>query len=154
MSKNIIDAFYTAFAQKDWQTMQSYYHDDTTFSDEVFKNLNSKQVKAMWRMLCEGGKDLQLRYENVEASETQGKCRWIADYTFSQTGNKVNNIIDASFTFKDGKILAHHDVFDFYRWSRQALGFKGWLLGWTPFVKQKIQKVAMQRLQKFIEKTI
>ena len=37
--------------------------------------------------------------------------------------------ISTAYEFKDGKIIKHTDKFDFYRWSRQALGLMGWVLG-------------------------
>jgi hypothetical protein len=77
-------------------------------------------------------------------------CRWEAWYTFSRTGRKVHNIIDASFEFKDGKILVHQDTFDFWRWTRQALGMPGILLGWTPFMRNKVRVTARNGLKKFM----
>jgi hypothetical protein len=61
-------------------------------------------------------------------------------------------VIDADFEFKDGKIFRHRDHFDFWRWSRMALGTSGLLLGWTPFLKNKVQTTAKARLRKFMEK--
>jgi hypothetical protein len=70
----------------------------------------------------------------------------VATYTFSQTGNTVVNDIRARFTFRDGKIVSHTDTFDLWRWSSQALGFKGKLLGWTPLVQNAIRKQARKGL--------
>ena len=130
--------------------MQDCYADTATFSDEVFQNLNSAEVKAMWEMLCRRGKDLQIRFQNVSADETSGSAEWIANYTFSQTGNKVENRIKANFEFENGKIVKHVDEFDFYKWSSQALGFTGKLLGWTSFLKNKVRQTAMKSLTDFM----
>ena len=64
----------------------------------------------------------------------------------------MHNIIDAEFEFKDGKIFRHDDQFDFWRWSRQALGPAGLLLGWTPILRNKVQKTARKGLEDFIAK--
>lgn len=130
--------------------MQSCYHDDATFSDAVFQNLNSREVKAMWHMLAAAAGDLKLLFDEVQTSGQTGSCRWQAWYTFSRTGRRVHNIIHASFEFRDGKILHHRDDFDFWRWSRMALGAPGWLLGWTPLLKNKVRSMARKGLQKFI----
>lgn len=130
--------------------MQECYADEASFSDEVFLNLNSAQVKAMWKMLILRGKDLQIRFQNVSADERQGSAEWIANYTFSQTGKKVENHITAKFEFENGKIVKHLDKFDFYQWSSQALGLTGVLLGWTSFLKSKVQKTAMKTLTDFM----
>lgn len=132
--------------------MQRLYHSQAYFSDPVFTSLNSTEVKAMWQMLISAGKDLRIEFHNIKADEKRGSCHWEAWYTFSRTGRKVHNVIEASFEFRDGLILSHKDKFDFWRWSRQALGVAGVLLGWTPFLRNKIQATAASGLQKFMRR--
>lgn len=146
----LIHKFYTSFQNKDYKGMQDCYADDAVFKDSVFKNLNSAQVKAMWEMLITNSKDLKLEFKDIKATETNGTAHWDAYYTFSKTGNKVINRIDATFTFKNGKIVSHTDYFNFYSWAKQSLGAAGVLLGWTPFIKNKIQKTAMESLNTFM----
>ena len=83
----------------------------------------------------------------LEADERQGRARWVATYLFSQTGRMVENHIEASFRFEGGKIVEHHDRFDLWRWSRQALGAKGMLLGWLAPVQDAIRKQALTGLR-------
>ncbi|MCU0238090.1 MAG: nuclear transport factor 2 family protein [Pyrinomonadaceae bacterium] len=151
-NEKLIQHFYNSFAQRDYKAMQDCYADDATFSDEAFQNLNSAQVKAMWEMLIKSGKDLEIRFQNVSADEKNGSAEWIANYTFSQTGNKVENRIKANFEFANGKIVKHIDSFDFYKWSSQALGLTGKLLGWTSFLKKKVSEKAMKSLAEFMER--
>ena len=73
----------------------------------------------------------------------------MATYTFSGSGRKVVNRIDARFTFRDGLIATHVDTFDLWRWASQALGPVSLLLGWTPFLRAKIRAQAAQSLAKF-----
>lgn len=101
-------------------------------------------------MLVTAGKNLQIQFNNVKANDKTGSCHWEAWYTFSRTGRKVHNIIDASFEFADGLIILHKDKFDFWRWSRQALGTPGLLLGWSPLIHKKVQATAASGLQKFM----
>ncbi|MBL0739600.1 nuclear transport factor 2 family protein [Chryseolinea sp. Jin1] len=150
--ENLISQFYTAFRNKDYVTMQELYHPEATFSDPVFEGLSSKEVKAMWEMLLTSSKDLEVTFSNVTADGTRGGCQWDAWYTFSRTGRKVHNRIHAAFEFKDGKIFRHHDTFDFWRWSRQALGTSGLFLGWTSVVKNKVRFTARKALDKFMRK--
>ena len=145
----LIDGFYKAFAARDHAAMQACYAPEATFEDAVFR-LRGKEVGAMWHMLCEGGRDLTLTYSGVDADDTTGRAHWEARYTFSSTGRKVHNVIDAAFDFKDGRIVAHRDRFGFWRWSRQALGPTGLLLGWTPIVQNKVRATARGRLEKFM----
>jgi hypothetical protein len=149
--EKLIHRFYTAFQNRDYATMQDCYHPQAHFSDPVFRSLDSQGVKAMWQMLVTAGKDLKISFHNVKANEATGSCHWEAWYTFSRTGKKVHNSIEASFEFKDGLIFKHTDRFDFWRWSRQALGLPGLLLGWTPFLKNKIAATAAAGLRKFMQ---
>ena len=150
-NEQLIHQFYTCFNNKDYKGMQACYADQATFSDAVFKNLNSNQVKAMWQMLILKGKDMRIEFSQISANEKTGKAHWDAFYTFSSTGKKVINKIDASFEFENGKIVKHTDNFNFYTWAKQALGTTGLLLGWTGFLKNKIQTTAMANLEKFMK---
>ena len=46
----------------------------------------------------------------------------------------------AAFRFEDGLIIDHRDSFDFWKWTRMALGVPGTLLGWSPIVQGKVRK--------------
>lgn len=144
--RELLNKFYTSFQQRDYESMNQCYHSEATFSDPVFQNLSAKQVKAMWQMLCEAGKDLTMDYELLDDNQVY----WQPIYSFSKTGHKVHNKITATFTFEDGLILSHNDQFDLWKWSGMALGATGRLLGWTPFVKNKIRTMANSNLKKFI----
>lgn len=152
-NENLILKFYTAFQNGDFVTMQNSYHADAKFSDPVFSGLSSKEVQAMWQMLITSAKELKVNFKNISANDTQGRCQWEAWYPFSTTGRKVHNVITATFRFKDGKIINHQDDFDFWRWSRMALGMPGVLLGWSPIIRNKVQQTAAKRLAKFIAST-
>lgn len=151
-NKLLIENFYTAFQQKDYTTMQSCYAEDALFNDAVFTNLNAHEVRAMWEMLIKKGKDLELSFSNITATDITASAQWVARYTFSTTGRKVINRIDAYFEIKDGKITKHTDSFSFYTWSKQALGLIGRLLGWTRFLQQKVQKNARSSLAAYMNK--
>ncbi len=146
--KALIDTFYRAFQNKDFDTMAQCYHPDVSFKDEAFE-LQGQRVAAMWHMLCLRGKDMTLEYS---VSENNGciSAHWEPKYCFSQTGRFVHNIIDAEFEFKDGKIFKHIDRFNFWHWSRQALGAPGLILGWSGFLQKKVSVMAMKNLDKFI----
>lgn len=145
----LIQRFYQAFQQRDAETMAACYAEDVHFSDPVFTDLRGADAGDMWRMLCAKAQDFSLTFEGVTADEHSGQARWVASYTFSQTGNRVVNHIQASFRFRDGKISEHRDQFDLWRWAAQALGLKGRLLGWAPFVQNAIRQQAGKGLAAF-----
>jgi ketosteroid isomerase-like protein len=148
----LITRFYEAFARHDGPAMAACYHPDATFSDPAFPDLKGKQPGAMWSMLTERGGDLVIRFSNVRADDTSGSAHWEADYTFSATGRPVKNVIEATFTFRDGLIHTHVDRFDFWTWSRQALGMSGLFLGWSGFLQRKVQAMAGKQLSSWSAK--
>jgi len=139
--KNIISAFYTAFEQQDAERMVSHYADDVTFDDPAFGTLHGEHAKNMWRMLItsQKGKDFHVVSSDIVGTQSGGTAHWQATYTFSKTGRKVVNEIDATFIIEDGKIIKHTDTFNLHRWAKQAMGFKGLLLGGTAFFKRQLQ---------------
>lgn len=149
-NEKTIQRFYEAFQRKDYLQMGACYADRATFEDEVFTLKNGKEARAMWHYLCTTGKDLAVTFRDVKADDKQGSAHWEATYTFSVTGRKVHNVIEARFEMQDGKIVAHRDRFKFWKWSRMALGGTGLFLGWTPLVRNKVRKTAMGGLKKFM----
>ncbi len=151
-----IEKFYTAFAQLDTDTMAQCYADDVAFDDEAFSLRGKAQTMGMWRMLCEttrakGLDAWKLEYSGIEADASSGRAHWDAHYRFTATGRLVLNRIDAAFTFNpQGLIATQRDSFDFWAWSRQALGTPGLLLGWTPFLRAKVRATAAANLKKFM----
>ena len=144
----LIERFYAAFARHDWEAMAACYHSDVHFTDEVF-DLHGADAKAMWRMLCTSGRELRVKAGDISADDRQGQAHWDARYVFSATGRPVLNRIDARFEFRDDLIARHVDRFDFWRWSRQALGLRGWLLGWTRLLRRKVRAGAAASLAEF-----
>lgn len=152
MNKNekTIQKLYSALQNLDHEGMIECYHLNATFEDPVF-SLNSKdEIAGMWTMLCKRAKEFEFHFDEVEAEEHEGKARLKAKYLFSQTGRMVYNQINARFKFKDGLILEHVDSFDFWRWSRQALGLPGLIFGWTSFLQKKVQKKAYKNMKRFM----
>lgn len=149
----LIEQFYTAFSNGDYRTMQSLYHDRATFSDPVFGTLHAPEARAMWEMLIKSGKDMRIAFHQVEADRLQGTCSWEAWYRFSRTNRPVHNVIRASFAFDEGKIFRHADAFSFWKWSRQALGISGWVLGGTSALRRKVSSSAQESLARFMRST-
>ena len=150
----LLNGFYRAFAALDADAMARCYAADASFQDEVFTLAGRDQIAAMWGMLCsatrtKGRADWSLEFSGVSADDQQGRAHWEAHYRFSATGRLVHNSIDAQFTFRDGLIADHRDRFDFWSWSRQALGAPGWLLGWSPILRRKVQARAAANLKVF-----
>ena len=137
----MIEHLYASFARRDAAAMAACYAPDAHFRDPVF-DVEGEEVAAMWTMLCERGRDLAVEWRDVKADDATGSAHWEARYTFSITGRKVHNLVEAQFTFRDGLIVTHIDTFNLWRWGRMALGPKAVVLGWTPFVRKAIRSEA------------
>ena len=148
MSAEVVQRFYAAFDRRDGEAMAAAYAPDGHFRDPVFGDLTGAEAGAMWRMLTRTARDLEVELAEHDAQS----AHWIAHYTFSATGRPVVNDVRARIVVTDGLITDHVDEFSFWKWSRQALGTKGLLLGWTPFLRRKVGGTAKAGLAKFIAK--
>jgi ketosteroid isomerase-like protein len=157
VNRQTIENFYTAFARLDPDAMAECYATDVAFDDEVFSLRGKREVMGMWRMLCDavkakGRDDWKLEFGDVRTEGGTGSAHWDAHYRFSATGRLVDNSIDAQFAFdRMGLITRHRDSFDFWRWSRQALGAPGMVLGWTPILRNGVRKKAGANLRRYLE---
>lgn len=151
-NEELIQSFYDAFSRLDYETMQQSYSADPIFNDPVFGILQGEEVRAMWEMLCKNARDFTLHSDKIVIDGEYGTCNWTAKYTFSKTGRRVVNHVKAHMRIEDGKITEHTDEFDIYKWSRQALGFPGLLLGWSGYLKNKIRHDARVKLNSFMER--
>ena len=147
-----ITSFYECFGKRDAEGMIACYAPQVEFSDPAFPALRGEEVFAMWRMLTSRAKDFRLEASGIEADDASGKAHWDAHYVFSKTGRQVLNRIDATFTFRDGKIIRHRDAFDFAKWTRMALGVPGYLLGWAPPFQAAVRRQADAGLREFMAK--
>ncbi len=101
-------------------------------------------------MLCIATRAKGMAHWKLDVSGiTDHRAHWEAHYLFSATGRIVHNIIDAEFDFDAaGLITRHRDRFDFWRWSRQALGPPGVLLGWSAWLRHRVRAQAATNLQR------
>ena len=151
--KETIEKLYASFASLDAKGMAACYADDALFEDEAFSLRGRHAIGGMWSMLLDairkrGRKDWKLEVRDI----TDNSAHWEPTYRFSATGRLVHTVIDAEFEFdSQGLIKRHRDRFDFWRWSRQALGLRGALLGWSEFLRSKVRRAATRSLAKHLE---
>ena len=150
-NEQLISDFYSAFQKKDADTMVSFYHHNIQFQDPAFGVLAGDRAKAMWQMLCSNPQEIKIEYGNIESAGNSVTAEWQAYYVFSKTGRKVHNVIKAHFELQDGKITRHTDEFNLWKWSTQAMGIKGFLLGGTSFFRNKLQEQTKRLLDKYIQ---
>ncbi len=147
----IADRFYDAFSVADHHTMALLYAPTATFTDPVFPLLSGPEAGLMWEMLLTRAKDFSVS-ANVREDENRAEVVWVARYRFGPRSRPVENRVVTEMTFQAGRIVRQVDRFSFWRWSRQALGAPGLLLGWTAVVQKKVQRDAQDQLVLFAQR--
>lgn len=143
--------FYEAFMVRDFYTMGLLYANHATFRDPVFPRLTAQGARLMWQMLLTEAEDLEISADIHEDTADRARVDWTARYTFTPTKRLVVNKVHTEMVIAAGKIVQQVDDFSFWRWSGQALGWKGWLLGATPLVRDPVQRKAAKSLKEFAQ---
>ncbi|MCT4622159.1 MAG: nuclear transport factor 2 family protein [Schleiferiaceae bacterium] len=149
-----IHKFYSSFNDLDAEAMASCYHNEVIFTDPAFGTLKGEHASNMWRMLCasQTKSTFAVEVRNIEVNEDSARAHWEAKYLFSRSGRAVHNKIQAQMKFKDGLIIEHVDNFNLHAWAKQALGWKGFLLGGTSFFKKQLNKQTAAMLNRYEKK--
>ena len=152
-NNELIEKFYTSFSNGNVKKMTECYHENIVFQDPVFGVLKGEKAIKMWEMLLSRTtKSTKISFNNIQTTIEKGSANWKAEYNYGKANRKVINLVSANFKFKDGKIIEHIDTFNLWKWTQQAMGTVGYLFGWTPFMKNKIQKTTNRQLDKFMSK--
>ena len=157
-NQQTLNRLYTAFAALDADTMATCYAEEATFDDPAFSLKGRREISGMWHMLCaatlaKNRADWRLEFSDVRADDNSGHAHWEAFYRFSVSNRLVHNVVEADFIFTpDGLIASHTDRFDFWRWSRQALGYGGWVLGWAPYFQKQVRVQTRAALTNYLAK--
>jgi hypothetical protein len=150
--KQTIEQLYASFASLDAKGMAACYADDALFDDEAFSLRGRHQIGGMWSMLVDAARKNRKEWQLEVSDITESSAHWEPTYRFSATGRMVHNVIDAEFEFdSQGLIKRHRDRFDFWRWSRQALGVPGLLLGWSGLLRGKVRRSAARQLDRYLK---
>jgi len=153
-----IQRLYTAFAALDARAMSACYASSACFDDPGFRLNGRRQISGMWHMLCDAARDnaredWQLTFSQVQANALSGQAQWEAKYRFSRTRRLVHNRVTSRFSFsQQGLIESQVDDFDLWRWSRQAIGLGGYVLGWTPFFRTQMRRQTHEALGRYMAK--
>ncbi len=141
--------FFTAFAKKDLDAMLDCYHKNVVYDDVSFGKQQQEKAKAVWRFLIKNvGEKAVITFSNIQTSATSGQANGTITYYFGK--RKITNEITATFHFQDGKIIYHKDEYNLWKWSQQAFGFVGYLIGWSLAFRWLIRWQMQRSLQAFI----
>ena len=149
-NRALIERLYDALDRGDGEAMTACYAEDARFEDPAFGELRGDQIGAMWRMLTSRATDLSVELPSHDADEETGRANWVATYTFTATGRRVVNDIQAGFKFRDGLIADHVDQFSFRRWASQAFGLGGNAIALLPPLRTRARRTALAQLADYM----
>ena len=147
-NQETIERLYAALGRRDGEAMARCYTETATFTDPAFGALEGPEVGAMWRLLTSRSSDIVVQVSNIVVTGEEGSARWVARYGYGPKSRPVINRISARYRFRDGLIDEHIDSFSMWRWTGQALGWLGWIFGWTPMVTRRVQAQARASLDR------
>ena len=147
---SVLNEFFIAFTNHDVETMLSYYHKDIIYDDIGFGKQKGENAKAVWYFLLgKVDKNAVITFSNIQITKNKGQVNWTTKYTFGK--RKIINQVTATFHFKDGKIIYHKDDYSLWKWSQQAFGIVGYLIGWSWLFSWFIRWQMQQLLRNFIK---
>ncbi len=156
----VVGRFFEAFAASDWQTMARCYHDKASFSDPVYPDLREERIVYRWHQLLSAAEtstlksgsknshslnNLKLEYRVLFGDERKAQVLWTASYLYQN--RSVSNEVLSTLAIWDDKIVRQVDEYNFWRWSRQALGLTGLAFGAMPWYQRSVQRSAQSRLE-------
>jgi ketosteroid isomerase-like protein len=142
----VVTHLFASLNRHDYKAMADCYHPDATFHDIAFDLHGKRQIAAMWQLVCAG--DIRAAAELTRVDSAGAVAHVVDNYTFSDTGRHVRNVIESRFTFRDGLIAAQVDECDPKAWGAMALGgLQGVIAGRSRYLRNR---KAMAKLKKYL----
>lgn len=150
-NKQVVEKFYEAFSRRNAAIMNSCYAEDIVYSNPVYGLLQGQEVHCMWELFCKEVHHFSLTFGTItEIDEEYITCNWTAKYNDIVTGRQIIKKAKAFMRINKGIIVEHSDAFNINTWMTQHFGWKGYLFGWTYYMKRSVFKKARKRLKTYM----
>ena len=147
LNERLVSRLYTALKEHRPEQMAECYSDQASFRDIAFDLSNKREIVAMWSMIC--ATDIRTTFEVLSASSDRVVARVVDEYTFTDTGRRVRNVIESRFLIRDSLIIEHFDQCDPRLWAAMALGgLPGFLAGRFRFLRSWKARALLRDFQK------
>jgi hypothetical protein len=143
-ANQLIVRFFEAYNQNDWQSIARCYHDKASFSDPIYPDLREESIVYLWFDRLATRKKVDLKFRVVFADERKVQVEWSGLSPLHGRSVRINGL--STFALWDEAIVRHVDEYSFVDWSRQALGWKAWLMGGLRFYQTRVQRSARSQL--------
>lgn len=143
-NKQLLINFFTAIQNNNVDALSDCYHDELHYSDDILDDLYGDDARAMLNWFVSTREQARmLGFRILDVTDRRGRARWEIEYRSARSGRLINREIESEFQFEDGKIIYHHDYFDWGRWARRTFGPYGTHVSWAPTrdrVRRKVRK--------------
>jgi SnoaL-like domain len=141
----LVEHLYGSLDRHDADAMARCYHQTATFHDIAFDLRGKNQIASMWKMICDS--DIKATFAIIDSSADQVTVKLIDEYTFSETGRRVCNVIESRLRFSGELIVEHVDACDSRLWAGMALGgISGFIAGRVGLLRRLM---AARKLRKY-----
>ena len=140
---NLIDSFFKAFSERDFNTMKSLTKSSIVYYDPLYGYLNDEDVILMWESRY-GQKDFTLNYHDLK-DEGDGYFTLKIDVTYFRK-KMIRQPMKAYFKIENGFIAEYSHGFSVHQLCKQEYGLIGNLLGWNRLIQQRIKNDARREL--------
>lgn len=143
-SAAVVIRFFESYQKNDWQNMARCYHDKASFSDPIYPDLREESIVYLWFSRLAARRVVDLQYRVLFADDRKAQVEWSGLSPLHGKSVQIKGL--STFALWDATIVRQVDEFSFVQWSRQALGWKGWLLGSLRFYQARVQRSARSQL--------
>jgi SnoaL-like domain len=144
-SWNLTDRLFTAIATHDGEKIAGIYADAARIDHPIAGRLTGAEVKAAWTIFLSRTPYFKFVYLIRHAGARTAEVEWSIRYIFFETGREIALEGVSNLAFEDGRIVFQRDRFSRRDWSRQALGWKGFVLsaipGWSGFLQSETRRI-------------
>ena len=137
----IVEGFYEALNKGDYQFVNSLYHSNASYKDELFE-LKGVEIHALWYSAVQPDLNLSVELKSIKEVDGRVITEWVMNYTLDIINRRISLNEKGTFIFKGDKIIEHIDEYDFWSWCTQAFGIIGKSLGWSNWLRKRVRNQA------------
>lgn len=142
-NSELIDSFFKAFSERDFNTMKSLSKSSIVYYDPLYGYLNDGDVFMMWDDRY-GKNGFTLMYHDVK-DEGDDYYTVKVEVVYSRK-KTITQQMKAYIKIENGLIAEYSHGFSVHQLCKQEYGLMGNLLGWNRLVQQRIKNDARREL--------
>jgi ketosteroid isomerase-like protein len=139
-----VEQLFHATRTRDADAMLAAYAEDAVIGHPLLGRLTKGAYAAALQVFLRQTPVYELTFQINRAGIDSVEAEWALAYVFQSTGRAIRTEGESRFQIAATRIVRQHDDFDRREWSRQALGFSGYILsfvpGWRSFLERELRQ--------------